>query len=357
VTLIGADPEAFILHGKDKTPVPAHERGFPPKALPLRTDQGKLIRDGYAVEFNPTVQSCRYILSNVFYALMRNAAKRLQPGDGLYTHSTIEIDPATLEDAPSDVAEFGCEGAWNAYIGSLCKPEIHGPTHPYRYSGGHFHQSVGRAAETYVSWAKKLENVFLWAKMQDRYTGLISTYLTGSELSALRRRYYGQAGEFRLQDHGAEYAASLEYRTPGSEVFGHPAVLSLCLGLFRHIYEYFDQFKDSYDPTKEAQVRDAINAGVSHDDLLDLIPELPGWYSHKVLKLTRKKIAPLMHQDLVPNLDGYMLHTGQRGGWLEWCQSLGWNHYRDDYRSNDDRPLEMTEKLLKKNLKWEKEVA
>lgn len=346
MSTVGADPEVFI-RSREGAWIPAHWVGLPYKGVPLDTPQGKLLRDGYAVEFNPHFSICRYVLAYNFWSMLREVAKRyLKNGESLVAQSAVQIDLGTLEDAPDDVSEFGCEGAWNAYTQTVVKPEIHGPSHPFRYAGGHFHGAFAFNAE--VPWTRNMEDVFLWAKIQDRYTGIISTYLTGSEWAALRRQYYGQAGEFRLQDH-PNSIGGLEYRTPGSEVWSHPALLSFILGLFRHIYENFPTYKKHYSPQYEGQVRDAINAGVSHDSLLDLIPEMPGWYTRKLLKVARAFFAPIMHDDLLPLTHIYAGKSFRTLGWGEWCTENGYTHYRDDYR-DDDVPVVRTKGM---NNQWE----
>lgn len=355
---IGADPEAFIIDKLTRQAIPAHRQGLPPKhAAWLLGNGGKVLRDGYAIEFNPTHSTCRYVMSSNFYQVLRRlAGKFVGPNEDVVFQSAMPIDLATLEDAPGDVSEFGCEGAWNAYEQRVLKPEIHGPTHPLRYTGGHIHGSFDYG--TKVEWAKDLENVFLWAKMEDRWLGLLTTYIAGSEWLRLRRKYYGQAGEFRLQDHPFTVAA-VEYRTPGSEIWSHPALLSLSLGVFRQVYENFRKFRDSYDPTQEKEVRAAIDAGVSHDSLLDLIPDMPGWYSKKLLKRARNYFAPLMHEPLMCHAETYQNWASNRYGWREWCKEQGFEHYRNDYRSNDEErhaPLD-DKKLLELNKVWEKEAA
>lgn len=345
---VGADPEAFV-RSKKGVWIPAHWSGLPFKQAPVEIlAMGKLLRDGYAVEFNPAFAYCRYILAWHFNALLQAVQGRfLKNEESLIPQSAIEIDLDTLEDAPSDVSEFGCEGAWNAYTQSVLKPEIDGPSHPYRYSGGHLHQSFNWGCK--VPWFDNMPDVFLWAKLQDRYLGLISTYITGSEWSGLRRQYYGQAGEFRIQEY-PKAVAGLEYRTPGSEIWCHPALLSFMLGMFRHIYENFEAYKDHYSPTYENQVKDAINAGVSHEDLLDLIPEMPGWYTKKLLREAKKFFAPIMHQDLFTNWPvGNSNAEFRTRGWAEWCAEKGFTHYRDDYRDNDVR-VQRTEGM---NSQWE----
>ena len=344
MTMLGCDPEASIW-GPGGVFYPAHMFNFPHKNTPKEVVDGHLLRDGFSIEFNPLSNGCRAIATGRFWSTMI-AAIRMLPGKHYPTlQSAVPVDLEMLAGAPMDVAEFGCEGAYNAYKKEIVKPKIHGPTHPWRYNGGHIHQSSyghrswpsGVVSLTPdLEWYNKPEDVFLWAKMQDRYLGQVSTYLTGSEWSALRRRYYGQAGEFRYQNHSG-YVAALEYRTPGAEIFCNHALTSLCYGLARVVYEHFKEFKERYDPTKEKEVRKVIDAGLSHDDNLDLIPELPGWYTRKLLKRARKTFSRMMHTPITAKYaKGQYNKSFNKGyGWKEWCQSVGYTHYREDYRGGD----------------------
>lgn len=324
---LGADPEFFLANSEGKL-FPAHQAGLPYKEMPIPFMNGKALRDGYALELNPTADSCRTVMAYYVWGLLKDLrAKHLPYGTKVLARSAAEIDLKALEDAPGDVSQFGCDGAWNAYSQTIVKPSLHGPTHPLRYTGGHLHASRPTHNK---HWAKDMDDVFLWAKLEDRFTGLISTYLTGSEWAGLRRQYYGQAGEFRLQEY-PNAIGGLEYRTPGSEIFSHPALLNLCLGVFREVYEQFPEFKKYYSPKEEQQVRDAINKGESHDDLLDLIPELPGWYTRKLLKEARPFFQKDMHQDLVPHLADYYTYSGSGWGWAEWCKDKQYVHWRRHY--------------------------
>lgn len=337
MSTVGADPEAFIVaEGKIRRPIPAHKVGLPYKQMPHALVDGFVLRDGYALELNPRFSPCRTNLVANFWHLLKQVRQHYTQQQRIITQSAMEVDLTELQDAPDDVAEFGCEGAWNAYSQTVVKPEIHGPSHPLRYTGGHIH--VAHPAGASVPWATKLENVFLCIKLMDRYPGLISTFLTGSEWSWYRRQYYGQAGEFRLQEHPGTVAA-LEYRTPGSEVWSHPALTTLMLGLVRHIYENFESFAQSYSPTFEPQVQDAINAGMGDRSLLDLIPELPGWYSRKLLKRARPFFRKTMHQDLTPHITKHLNFSTMGKGWGSWCKEQGYIHYRNDYRGNDARVI------------------
>lgn len=345
---LGADPELFITDRRGK-PVPAHTVGLPHKLMPVEFDDGEVLRDGYALELNPRHDVCRVIVSSHYWSLLSEVrASFLGRGLQLIAKSAVEIDLGSLEGAPEDVSMFGCDGAWNAYSGKIVRPSIHGPTHPYRYTGGHFHGAFYSGHS--IPWAKRPEDVFLWAKMEDRFLGLISTYLTGSEWLGLRRLYYGQAGEFRFQDHKGTVAA-LEYRTPGSEVFSHPVLLNFCFGLFREVYENFDHFKEHYGTDYENEVKDAINAGQTHNDLLDLIPEIPGWYSKKLLRRARQFFRPKMHKNLVPNLDKYLNQASMGRGWAEWCREVGYVHYRDVYFGGDGYQPPIS------NPKWGERIA
>lgn len=358
ISMLGMDPEVFIWNTTSQSYVPAHKRNFNHKTFIEMEGSGGFIRDGYAIEFNPHAVNCRYVLSARLYSLLASIQRtKLLKDDAVVARSTIEIDFDTLEDAPGDVSEFGCESAWNAYSEGLEKPDIDGRTHPYRYAGCHFHHSIIENYKVHYEWANNPSDVFLWAKLADKYVGLLGTYLVGSDLSTLRRRYYGQAGEFRYQSHDG-YAAALEYRTLGSEILSHPALLSLMLGLSRHVFDNVPTLKTMYDPTYQKQVQAIINQGTSHDSILDLIPEMPGWYSKKLLRIARREFSATMHNDLLDQAASWAVETSLKSGWAEWCKTKGFNHWRTDYRSNDTilDPIEV-QNLTVLNTVWEGETA
>ena len=320
---LGMDPEAFLVKGGK--PFPAHVARLPSKEKPcvLKNYAGKVLRDGYAVEFNPNPEHCRGLLDlNLRRSIsgMRREFLRKHVFTKLIFKSAMRIDLDTLEGAPRDVSEFGCEGAWNAYQQTIVKPTIHGRIHPYRYTGGHMHGSFGQ--QFVVPWAKSMEDTFLLIKILDRYVGLVSTFLTGSEWAKLRRKYYGQAGEFRIQNHPYTIAA-IEYRTPGSEIMSHQALSGLCFGMFREILENYPGFAEQYDPTYEEQVRQVIDNGEPDKDILDLLPEWSDWYSKKLLVKAQKFFRPYLWADQFTLNRSNSRQSSLMRGWSEVAARLG----------------------------------
>lgn len=286
MSYLGADPEVPIFDANGRA-IPAHRRGFPHKSAKLAINHlGSVIRDGWNIELNPTVATCREILSNEVGGLLYACHRALKKGEHLKFVPYYEINLSDLDTAPDDVALLGCDKSWNAYTGAESSPSPETARLPARMAGGHQHISTSTKAQ----WHDDPHSTFLLIKLFDRFIGLISTYVAGSELAGERRKYYGQAGEFRFQNYGAGYYGSVEYRVPGPEIFATTPRISFFYGLLRYIHRYFPQFSQVYSPKHEGQVRDAINRGVSDPSLLDLIPELPYYYTKPLLQEFRKRV-------------------------------------------------------------------
>ena len=78
---------------------------------------------------------------------------------------------------------------------------------------------------------------------------------TEDELEKIRRKYYGQAGTYRIQPHG------IEYRTPSGYWMTSPALTSLVTGLMRDAFTitYSDNEDYFLDKVNTKNIRNIIN--------------------------------------------------------------------------------------------------
>ena len=332
---LGGDPEGFLY--KKGVPVPAHEAGFPTQ----KESKERVFRDGWAVEFNPAPSTCRALLTSNFRDL-RGYSSHLyaiaRSNYHLLMVPTIEMPAGWMRDAPADVLQVGCRPAFNAYTGREERPEVsYLAGYPYRHAGGHMHISVSAYAKTltpiiartyrdysvsatsiqtnqWFQWYNDHREVCHQVMLWDRYVGLLFTYLFGSEGLALRRKMYGQAGEFRYQRH-SQHSYGLEYRVPGPEIWLSSGITGLFYEIFRLVYENRPVILEMHagEPGRiQREVRDAINAGITHNDLLDLVPTLRGIYSKSQLPKVRRYCEKLS-RDLFVALDRQWpveTHTG-----------------------------------------------
>lgn len=317
----GSDHELGIFDAKGRS-IPAHRRGFPHKDAkpPLQGTYGKLIRDGWNVEFNPLPGDCRETFAYYVLSLVASGARMLCKGEVFRPVPAYEIDIDDLENAPEDVTIAGCDKSWNAYTEKESAPEVDLRATNIRCAGGHMHFSTSGVPNSPYNrsslWLQDPKKVFRYVKMLDRFPGLISTYIFGSDLAGIRRRFYGKAGEFRYQKYKGAFG--LEYRTPGPEIFSTVPMMSLHYGLMRFIYQHFEQFSARYNDKYEIQVQEIINRGESDPSLLDLIPALPYYYTKPLLQLARQEYRKTMHAPIQPFLTIHGNH-----GWDNWASRSG----------------------------------
>lgn len=288
---LGADPEFFIF-APDGRPVPAHRVGIngkDRKHLVGKQDGprggAKFFRDGYAVEINPVPQDCRSYLIGNGYDILREVQAFLPAGYHLGATPTVKVDIENLmSDAPEDVRHFGCDPSYCAYRLEPKVPNVDARVHPYRYSGGHIHIETGYPGrEAGSMWVDDPENYPIIIKLLDKYVGLLDAALFHHEGAWLRRRYYGQAGEFRPQAYTLRFPTEgnyevngLEYRTPGPEMWNHPAVAQLMFGVTRWVVREAKFLASSWDHAIEADLQAAINEGRGVNRLL---ASVPGFYT------------------------------------------------------------------------------
>lgn len=294
----GTDPEYLIVDSKGK-PIPAHKAGFPGKEKKwvLKTKYGsedgaRAFRDGYMVEINIAPSHCRQTMSFRMQRSLAIVQRKLHEKYGykLVTVPAVKIDLAKdMARAPLDVKQFGCEPSYCAYDNVSKIPPIDAMTHEWRYSGAHLHFSPGKHSEVKLEqWKTGPRYVQTWKyrpewlndpkqypeviKLMDQYIGLPLTCLFHSDALYQRRRFYGQAGEYRAQKY-KDGTPGLEYRTPGPELWNLPWVSSLVLDIGRYIVLHKNALLKKYDEKRGDAVRHAINTG---KDRWKLLRELPG---------------------------------------------------------------------------------
>lgn len=283
----GTDPEYFIIK-TDGTLVPAH-KFFEDKHHKKRYSRGSVFRDGYAVEVNVMPDECRQTVTYSVQYTLRNLDKFLRErGCRLFVAPAVKIDLAKLRNAPKDVQMFGCDPSFCAYTGEAKIPSIDGRTHDRRYAGGHLHFSTTRDWMGRRPWLleRNPEQLADAAKLLDLYLGLPLTCIFHSLGQYTRRKYYGQAGEFRPQTYDNS-AAGIEYRTPGPEVWNTAAIASFALGVGRKVLQNFHELRRKWDKKIEDDLRDAINTGAGR---VRLLRRLQGFYNPGIVSELQQKI-------------------------------------------------------------------
>jgi Phage phiEco32-like COOH.NH2 ligase-type 2 len=193
--------------------------------------------------------------------------------------AAVEIDLIhDMKHAPVDVKQFGCEPSWCAHDEVTKIPPIDAISHPWRYAGAHLHFSPswdyysGRDGGWDYEVLNTPEEYPTLVKLFDQYIGLPLTCLFHSKEQYLRRRFYGQAGEYRPQVYGPvpnskETQRGVEYRTPGPELWNTVWLPSLIMGIGRDIIQNYSELK-TLDKHRIAAVRHAIDTGEDRWKLL-----------------------------------------------------------------------------------------
>lgn len=324
--MLGTDPERLIYNASKGAFVSAHTFfGDKDHKETIGKYGAQVFRDGYAVEFNAPPQGCRETLAKVIGEAMAIVQGRLlSEGCALYSGSRARITLAELKDAPSDVLVFGCDPSINAYEQALMRVELDASKHEWRYAGGHMHISkpmcyirgkYSRDANEGASWMNNQDDVCLFVKMLDLYIGVPLTCLFPGNDTYERRKYYGKAGEFRVQNYGTSGEAEvmgIEYRTPGPEIWNHPAVASMAFGVMRLVANRFTALKKLWNPALEPAIRRAVDTGIGR---LRLLQNVPGFYT-----------ADQFRTGIIPRsrMFGFVSFvTDSTLGWSAWKQQGG----------------------------------
>lgn len=348
---LGADPEFAIIDSTGKA-ISAHKAGiegksgkvslvggepsyeigtvFAVKGRRIGTLQGefaKYFRDGWMIEVNPKAELCRaYLLNNLADALHTISTLPLMVENRwkLTTLPTVPVEKEDLDETPSDVRTFGCDPSFDAYGEGKSKTVNidDGSLHYARYAGGHMHFShydeavyveklkttppKAAAEDINVTEFDRYPEMIRWL---DRTVGIATAVIFGDPSEFQRRKYYGQAGEFRPQaypyatkitEYNKETKAydnkevvyekifrGLEYRVPGPQMWNHPSIVAAFYGMARWILRTYKHLP--FDPAQNDTVRQIINEGTfTPEEVKKVFFSVPGYMTVETLFALRE---------------------------------------------------------------------
>lgn len=201
---LGCDPEVFVTRVNSrgrKVVVPSDVILGDKKVLSgwNGARMGFLAQDGVQIELQPNYSTCRESLSYYLTGLMINLAS-IVAAKGAEFGEEFKIEPLTVVRlTKGDIAlltpearRLGCTPSKNIY--GRKQIERDGETYPFRSGAGHIHLGidVNVPREAIV-------------KVADLILGVTSVLIDRDPGSALRRKTYGRAGEYRLPKYGVEY--------------------------------------------------------------------------------------------------------------------------------------------------------
>lgn len=237
---LGGDPEFYAIT-KTGRAISAHNHEDIVKKVNIGRG-GSVVRDGAAFEINPAPSGCRDTFVPNAGLVLKRLSEAL-PDYELSCAPVVELLKKELKGAPQDVLRGGCDPDYDAYTLSQKAPYEYQDN--YRYTAGHLHLGFGAdwSGKQYLSKAtleapsdKLLIEAANAIKVLDIALGIPIVAMLGKTYAdgeAWRRRFYGQAGSFRLQPHG------IEYRVPSARLWLSPIMMHAVLGLtqlFRRNY-------------------------------------------------------------------------------------------------------------------------
>lgn len=216
---VGTDPEIFVTRGSEVIPAweflgskknPSHYKGEDGY-------KGDLYWDGFQAEFTtPDYLTCLMGLGATIHYALRGLHSLIPSGAQLSLSSVVPVDPEVLATAKDEHVAFGCAPSKNVY--GLRGNTEEGRNVPYRFAGGHIHLALDAAGK------ERVEDI---VRAMDAVLGVACVSLFADYDSPIRRKFYGQAGEYRTPAHG------LEYRVLSNAWLSHPAIYHMVFDLAR----------------------------------------------------------------------------------------------------------------------------
>lgn len=205
---VGADPEVFLMQGKQVVPAERFTKGT--KEAPQDLGEGFSVHyDNIALEFNiPPSATLKDWKTNLSAGLF--ACQQVAPGVDIVMLPAMMIPLEYLKSCGPSVMQFRCDPEMNIYGDMLYKPI----SPELRSAGGHVH----------IGWGSQVPHSqqMLVSTWLDYCLGLPLTLAEPDvERSKLRRSLYGKPGSIRYKPYG------VEYRTPGNEWLSNEASTEL----------------------------------------------------------------------------------------------------------------------------------
>ena len=238
---LGYDPEVFLENGTGEV-IPAF------MFLPKKTSETLTFWDGFQAEFIPDENLV--CLANSTDAANKGlqqilALARLFDKTARFSQkSVVAISSAALANASDEHVNFNCNPSLNVY--ETFVPVLDDPRAlNIRFAGGHLHFGHQRLQQS--DTIKKV------VKLLDAISGVMSVSIAEGLDTALRRQYYGRAGEYRLTPWG------FEYRVLSNYWLLHPQLMHLTFDIARMVISF--SLNDGglvWDATEE-ETRNTIN--------------------------------------------------------------------------------------------------
>ena len=237
-TLIGADPELFLVNDEGKF-ISSIGRigGSKNKPREIREDGCAVQEDNVAVEFNiPPSSTVDQFIEAVNFNLeyLRKHAQTQQLKLSLTASAVFSPDQLQHPKA----VEFGCDADYNAWTG-MRNPRPNATNPGLRSSGGHIHIST------------KL-NPQLVTRACDLFIGVPSVLV---DHDTKRRELYGKAGTFRPKKYG------VEYRTPSNFWLQSEDLMRWIYGAAHAALHFTANDMEAYDflEPSAAEIQECIN--------------------------------------------------------------------------------------------------
>lgn len=255
---LGCDPEFFFE--KDGKIIGA-EKVFTdtiPKGM-AKSGGTKIVLDGVQAEINPSPGHCREGLSSQIAAAFQNLRTHLGnnpelAGVKVSFKTNILLSQEELGSLSEKAQKLGCLPSLNRALpkGAI---DLGGAVTRRRSAGGHLH--LGMAGNPQLMKPGMRETL---VDVLDIMLGNTCVLLDRDPKAALRRKYYGRAGEYRLPKHG------LEYRTLSNFWLRHYVLMSFVTGVARNAVgvvatdafreqnsRYMDSYSSTSDPYSKAR--------------------------------------------------------------------------------------------------------
>ena len=234
---IGADPELFIT--KRKSVVSSDEvltRNGNDGQYSLN-GYGKIVQDGVQVELNPAYAFCRETFNVIMASLIHNLGDMLKYGEKIDRNVTIQLSKKRFGSLPDDKKMFGCQPSDNIHTKEQSVMTLDPSVYLYRSTGGHIHLGNPLAQTKNNPLSKVIQDPARLIPIIDIVAGNTLVLIDRDPGNVERRKNYGRAGEYRVQDYGLTSFGhpniGIEYRTLSNFWLLAPELCSLATGLVR----------------------------------------------------------------------------------------------------------------------------
>lgn len=229
VLALGADPEFFLYDTVKQSVVSAHDLVPGDKKTPHKLKDGAVQVDGVAVEFNINPAFSAEEFEHNMNSVMEEVRGMIDKRFEFQIEPIVYFQSDYFSQLPDFVKELGCAPDLSAHSGNQKRVPVIEPANGrvLRTAAGHLHLGWTTGKDVAYDKSHAMDCYAIARLFNTSTTHVFSAMETKPGDNAIRKRFYGGDGAYRIKPYG------VELRSPSNTWISRPK-------LYKSIYKILD---------------------------------------------------------------------------------------------------------------------